>query len=98
VIRPFERLAFSAGLVLVAVGIWQLLPQRSADVWENVSYNQTATSAGSTEAPAPNYLGWGTLLLGFLTLGSSNYFKWREDKRADRAETREIERTRRKKS
>lgn len=39
---------------------------------------------------ATDYLGWGTLLLGFMVLASSHYFKLREAKRADRQERREI--------
>lgn len=35
-------------------------------------------------------LGWGTLILGFLTLASSHYFKLREARRADRDEARKV--------
>ncbi len=87
-----DRLLFWLGLSLVALGIWQLLSFQDTGTWQNASY-----PGGPPEPPSQNanYLGWGTLLLGFFTLASSHYFKLREARRADRAEAREIARERR---
>jgi hypothetical protein len=89
-----ERIALGIGLLLVGAGIWQLLPQRSPDVWQNATYTTNSMAYGGPP-PEPNFLGWGTLLLGFLTLASTHYFKLRDARRADRAEARDIARERR---
>lgn len=93
--RWLSRITLGLGLLLIAAATWQLLPQRPAsdDVWTNAVYPENTTSAAS--AREPNLLGWGTLLLGFLTLASSHYFKLREARRADRVEARDIHKQRR---
>jgi hypothetical protein len=89
-----SKIAEAAGFLLIVAGLGQLVPQRSAVDWTNAS---TSTNSNATvrEESHPNLLGWGTLLLGFLTLGSSHYFKLRDARRADRAEARDISRDQR---
>lgn len=43
----------------------------------------------SNDGAQPKYFGWGSLLLGFIGLAASHYFKLREARPADQDETRE---------
>lgn len=79
-LQIIRHLTFWAGIALICAGL--------------LVFAATPQLA-STAEPPPNYLGWGTLLLGFLTLASSYHFKRIEARRADRAEQRETEAHRR---
>jgi hypothetical protein len=85
-----RRLVQGAGVILILAGVVILAP------WDFDTLQNASVPAGENATVAePNYLGWGTLLLGFLTLASGSYFKLDDKRRADRAEAREIAERRR---
>jgi hypothetical protein len=79
-----SRALFGLGLILFVIGVWFLSPDLS--LIENAS-----DVPGQNPAAEPSYVGWGALVLAFLSLASSHYFKLQEKRRADRAEARAIE-------
>lgn len=87
-----RRLLFWGGVALVSAGLWQLAAP-ATDTYVNASFPSNTTEY--TEKQSANYIGWGTLALGFLALASSHYFKLRDARRLDRAERREVARDRR---
>jgi len=76
---------FYPGIALVGLGLILLVGDEKISVAVNTSTGEAHRTGGGL-----NYLGWGTLCLGFLTLASSHYFKLKESRRADRAEAREV--------
>lgn len=80
-----SKVLYVIGTVVVVAGALRL-----ASPPEDVSYTGDGPEVAAAAERQPDYLGWGTLLLGFLVLGSSHYFKLREARRSDRQEQREI--------
>jgi len=87
-IRGRFAILYGVGVGLIVAGFVLLLPPEEG-AWQNASTNAGEIVVAATQRE-PNYLGWGTLILGFFTLASAHYFKLRDARRADRAEAREI--------
>jgi hypothetical protein len=68
------------GGALLLIGLWPSL---------------TEVVPGSTADLPSDYLRWGAMALGFLALASNHYLKFRDDRRADHAEAREMNEHRR---
>lgn len=87
------KIARRSGWLLIAFGVVYIL-LTSPLLWED----HYASSPFDPEISHPtekfdgddDHLGWGALLLGFLTLASSHYFKLKAEQRANRREAREV--------
>jgi hypothetical protein len=67
-----HRALFWLSLILLGIGGWLLMPTPAGD-------GEIVNTAHANAMPSsePNYVGWATFLLGFLTLACSHYLKRR---------------------